>query len=83
MQFDNEKEALDHLNKVWGKAWKIHQSHGEWVAERRSPLSDDEIRFGLEMSLVTADLQTLHNQIGQQGRRELEFARRPHPRDDS
>jgi hypothetical protein len=33
-------------------------------------LSDNEIRYGLEMSLVAPELQTIHKQISEQGRRE-------------
>lgn len=77
MQFDSEQEALDHLTKMWGGMWEIHRSHGEWAADRRRGLSDEEIRAGLEMSLVAKDLQTLHAQISEQGRLEIELL---HPR---
>jgi hypothetical protein len=73
VQFHTEHESFDHLNKLWGRTWEIHQTFGEWAADRRRRLSDDEIRYGLEMSLVAEDLQTLHGQIHAQAHLEMEF----------
>ncbi len=74
MEFNDEEQTLNYLRELWGEEWEIERDpHGEWVANRQNRLDDDEIRAGIEMSLVADDLPTLHDLLHEQDRVEQKF----------